>query len=422
MTSPAEPSSDPSPHDFRRLSSEVDEAITLLRQSLRSVLDKVLPANYGARSLGRALDLERMTAWRCWTIAHVADSASAIPAMPGKQAWATIIKRLRDAGAAAADLMSLRASIDRFEALIEARGVDRTTMRALAAGALDSNRETAAIVEARRAAARGTSKVYGVHAKAMITAQLLAPGPSRSTASIGSAVVFEGLGRHRPGVPWPIMRRSVARGREDVDGPGFVVHEPLGDGVELPTVIRSVSTPGVVGRELGTGSLEGKAETIDLCDVPAERNHRLRVAVAEYIPSIELEPDAKIESVCLQTSVPLPVDVVFIDLLVHREFVRYSEPAARLLGAPVFPEFLEVWRSAPRLPLENSIREASSLKLPPRFAAADKAYREVVRRVTKAQAGSIDDYQMFRLVLPYPPMFSVTSVTFELDEAARRSG
>ncbi|MEY2965325.1 MAG: hypothetical protein RLZZ228_1138 [Actinomycetota bacterium] len=407
----------PPTSDYRQLSKDVDDAIALLRQRVRTALDPILPGDYGARSLGRALELERMTAWRVWTIARVADVAQAIQAMPGTRAWLKLIERLREREVSEEKLEALRASIDAFEQLIAKRGVDRTTMRALAAGALDSTRESAAIMEARRTAARGMAKLYGVHAKAAICAHLLAPAPGHTTVSLGVGAVFEGLGRSRPGTAWPIVRRSVAK---DDGEAAYRAHIALGDESELPTVIRSVSTKGIVGRELRCATRERNVETIDLCDVPADRNGRLRACLAEYLPSIDLGSDVGIKSACLQTPVLLPTDLLIVDMMIHRAMVRNTEPAASLLGTPVVPEYLDGWHGSARLPLESVARLVASPALPARFAAADRGYREALGRVVKAQGASIDEYEIFRVIVPYPPMHSLVAFTFELNEAARR--
>ena len=403
--------------DFQQLSAEVDQAITEIRQRLRAILDAVLPGEYGARSLGRSLGLERMTAWRCWTIAHVADSAAAIEAMPGRVAWSKILKRLSERGAAPEAMAATESAIERFETLVRARGVDRTTMRALAAGALDSDRETAALLDARRGAVRSAAKLYGVHVRMMAMAHVISPGPDRASLAIGLAAAYEGLGRDRPGRPWPIIRRSATHAEGES---GVLTHQPLGDEGELPSVIHAVSSKGIVGAELRSGRHERGVETTDLCDVPPRRNHRLRACLAEFIPQVAMSPTAGIEPACMQTSVQLPTDLVIADLLVHADVVRHTDPAASLLGTPVVHEFLQGWETAPRLPLEASVRPIGSLALPKRFAAADRGYREALGRVLKAHRASIDRYEIFRIAVPFPPMHSVIAVTCELDEAARR--
>ncbi len=404
-----------------QLSEEMQQAITEVRDRLKAALDVALPGGYGARSLGRALKLQRMTAWRCWTVAHLEDPSSAIRVMPGKRAWATILKRCAESGAARTDIEALRAAVNRLESLIATRGVDRTVMRAVAGGATGSDAERAALVEARRTAALGTSKACGVHASGVAMAHLLAGGPSPSTLTLGTAVVFAGLVRNLPGEDWPIMRRSVACGGEDPSAGDLHGHHPLGDGGELPSVIQSVSSPGIVGAQLRAGTPASDFETISLCDVPAFRRQRLRVAVAEYVPSVDLDPTRAIEPIKLLAPVQLPADVLVCDVLIHRDLVRRSEPEVRMSGTPVVPELLTWWGAPAPLPLGTSMLRVESIALPERIAEAEGGYREALGRVAKAQGASLDHYDMFRVVVPYAPMFSIIGVNFELDEAARRS-
>jgi hypothetical protein len=394
--------------DYRQLSKEVDEAIAALRREVRSAVEHVILGDYGARSLGRALDLERMTAWRVWTIARVADAGQAIQAMPGALGWKKLLRRLADRGVPPPALDGIRAEIDRFDRLVAGHGIDRTTLRALAAGAIDSSRESMATVAARRAAARAAASIYGVHAGTVVTGHLIAPGSRPGTVSMGAVAVFDRLGRKRPGVPWPIMRQSVGTGG---DSAPVLDYKSLGDGGELPSVIGEFSTPGIVGAEIRSGRHERGVETIDLCDVPAERNRRLRVTIAEFIDGIEV-PD-KVFGVNMSTPVHLPIDTLVLDLVSHRSLVRHTEPVAALLGTPIVPEHVAGWKSGARLPLEVTAQQVKLPKLPARFSTLDGSYLEALRRVAAAQGGKLADYEIFRLVLPYPPMFGVAMFTFE---------
>jgi len=403
--------------DFRQLSSEVDEAIAQLRLTVRSAVECVVSGDYGARSLGRALDLERMTAWRIWTIARVADAGQAIQAMPGARGWKKLLDRLADRGVPGSALDAISAAIGRFERIVVDRGVDRTTLRALAAGAIDSSRQSTATVAARRAAARAAASIYGVHAGTLVTGHCIAPGSEPGIFSMGAAAVFDRLGRTRPGVPWPIMRQSVAQGSDSAD---TMEYESLGDGGDLPSVVGSVSTRGIVGAELRSGRHERGVETLDLCDVPDDRNHRLRAVIAEVAKRIEFPTG--VFTVNNATPAHLPIDTLVLDLLTHRDLARHTEPAAALLGTPVVPEHMLGWRSGARLPLETTAQRIKSPTLPARLAKVDAAYQEALRRVIAAQGASIGDYDLFRMVLPYPPMFAVAMINFEAVLARATSG
>lgn len=280
------------PEDFRRLASEVGNALGELRHRLRPLLDRLMPEGYGVRSFSRSTGLQLTSAWRCWTVAHVADPAQALRALPGAKAWKGVLAKFEDRLGASPELDGLRASVERLESLIRDRRLTRLVLRALAAGGLDSSREVGVLVEARRAASRSMAKLYGVQCKTRLTASLVASGRGPGGISIGNAGFFDRIARTRPGLPWPILRRSVA---VDHEVEGIRRHQPLGDGEPLPTVLRSLSSRGIVGREVRAGHRHD-FETIDLADVPAGRSGRLRLFHAEALPDSGSIPPGAYES------------------------------------------------------------------------------------------------------------------------------
>jgi MprA protease rhombosortase-interaction domain-containing protein len=70
------------------------------------------------------------------------------------------------------------------------------------------------------------AKLYGVQCKTRLTASLVASGRGPGGISIGNAGFFDRIARTRPGLPWPILRRSVA---VDHEVEGIRRHQPLAD-------------------------------------------------------------------------------------------------------------------------------------------------------------------------------------------------
>ncbi|MHC4832974.1 MAG: hypothetical protein ACYTFH_03570 [Planctomycetota bacterium] len=395
---------------YLELAGEVEESLTTLRKRLRTAIDRVMPVGYGARSLGRALGLERMTAWRCWTIAHVADAAQAIRAMPGVQGWRKMLSQLEQRGAWASDLEAVREAVDEFESLLKARGVDRTMLRTLADGALDSSREAAGIRSSRRLATKAAARLYGLQAKTFLVSHVLSPGSRSGMLSLGIVAITEGLRRLRPGMPWPIVWNSVAIDESDE----LRRHTPLGDSKKLPNVVEAVSTPGIVGHELKEGFEKGRGRSIELCDVRPENDRGIRICTAENLSGIEVDRDQEFEQVSLHVSFLYPALSAVIEVLVHRDLHRHTEPASALLGSPLGVESMTDWQARTRLPLETSPREAPAGALPKALTELAPAYEEGLRRVIEAQGSGLEDFDLFRLEIPYPPMYATASLAFEL--------
>lgn len=397
------------PPDFRQLATETAEALTLLRRRLRAILDRLLPEGYGARSLGRALDIEQTTAWRCWHIAHVADPAQALQAMPGRRAWDGVFRTFEGHGVTRAELAALREAFARIEPLVYGRRADRLVLRSMAAGGLDSTSERAALRASRRATVRGNARLYGISARTVVVAWVLTPGLVRGSVSLGVAGVIDGLKRLRPGLPWPVLQRSkTTKTRKKTAG-----LTPLGDDPSLPTLIREMSTPDAAGAGLRPG-LRHTVETIELADVPPGRNGSLRIAHAEFIANAGTLPEGSPLPTNLVVPILLPIDLLIVEVHLHRDIIRNTEPTASLYGMPVTIERVASLRDAIRMPIEESMRPVAASGLPSRLAALGPARNEAVRRVVTAQRSTTEAYAVHRLALPYPPLFATVAAEFEL--------
>jgi hypothetical protein len=397
---------------FRDLVQQVAESLSQLRSVLRTVLDRLMPDEYGARSFARSSGLELTSAWRCWTIAHVADPALALKAMPGKRAWRSILQRLEAIGATSDELRQARLAIDRFESIVADGRLDRTTLRALAGGGLESSRESAALLKARRANVRSAALLFGVHCRVQSTTILAAPGPRRHSVSIGYAFAFDRLSRTRPGMPWPILRQSVTVA---ADGPRGKIRtlQPLGNDSSLPSVLASLSTPGIVGAEIVSGRRH-QWSTIELADVAVDRRRELHLYAAEVLPLAgEIAPGSILPFGSVD-HVLLPCDLLIVELLVHRGLARHTDPASALYATGVAPESLASFSDATRLPLEIQTVPVAQPRLPARFGVFADGHLKAIARVAEAQGSLLADYEIFRILLPHPPTYSMLATTLEL--------
>jgi len=393
--------------DFNQSLAEIAEAVEALRRCVRTILDRLMPDGYGARSCGRSLGLERMTGWRIWTLARVSDHAQALRAMPGHRAWQRILDTFKARGVPAEDLETLRLAIARIEPICSGRRVDRVTLRAIAAGGLDSARELAAMRDIRRSTSHGNARIYGVHAKALVNAWIVAPARRPRRFSLASVGIAEAITRSRPGPPWTVAYRSAVaeeRGR---------LFTPLGDNDELPTVISALSTGDAVGVELRPGRRH-EMETIELGDGAVSRNGRLRLCFGEWMESTKAFDRGTPIPLSLQAPVLLPTDLIVFDLLIHRRIARHTEPAAAMYGSMLSVDRLPTWQDAPRLPLGVEVQEVRSPRLPKRLAAIETAYTESIGRVFDANGTVADEYHRVRLILPYPPLLAVLTMNCDL--------
>lgn len=398
------------PSDYRQLAAETAEALADLRHLLRAVLDSILPEGYGARSLGRSLGIEQTTAWRCWRLARVADPAQALQAMPGRRAWEDVFLRFERHGVAAAELASLRKALARIEPLVFGRRANRTALRSMAAGGLDSAGDLQALRELRRATSRGNARLYGLQAGAIVLSWLIAPGARAGTVSLGVAGGMSGLRRFRPGVSWPLLQRSAVF---DPRMKRQIHFTALGDAAGLPTVIAGASTPKVAAAELRSGVRHGQ-ETIEFADVAADRNGLVHFCHAEWLPDAGGLDAGEVGPVALATPVLVPAESIAFELRLHRAVARHTDPTVALFGTPVPIEQAGTVNEASRLPLEIEMKPIRSAGPPAREESFAAGLAQALRRVAKAQGSRIEEYEVHRVVLPHPPLFASIAGEFEL--------
>lgn len=397
-----------SPIGFADAASDVEAILTALRKQLRMTLDRVLPSDYSARSLGRFLEVDRMTAWRCWTIAHVADPAQALRAMPGGRGWTRLLSRLAKRSATAAEIDAIRHEVARFESLLRRQSLDRSSLKAIAATAAGTEAERTQILAARRAASRGAASLYGVHAKALLVTVLLAPGGQRGTLDSATVAIIEDLRRLRPGAPWPIMQYAVTSGTARRRSRRSLMADE-----SMPSLIREASTPGIMGCELTEHTDERGVTVVSLGDVRPTHSRGMRITAAES-NHVGALGEAEIEPFDLSISFLFPADLAVIELLVHRSLARHTDPVGSLIGTPVGPHNFEYTRLASRLPLEASFRPCKCGVESPRLKAASDAYRVGLSKACSMLHGDVDDFDAFRIELPYPPAFAAASASVEL--------
>lgn len=398
--------------------ADVSEAVERVRRALRTCLDQCVPAGAGGRSCGRALGLDRTLGWRCWTIAHTTDLATVLRMLPGSRGWRLILKALEARRVATRELAT---GIDLLQTATARNRLDRDTLRAIGAGRLDGERGSAQLVATRRQAGRANRSLYGVHVARVAGAQLVGPPARDGSIDLAYTAVFDGLGRSRPGPPWPVLVRSVVvddRSRSAAASTTrradrLQVADPIGASPRLPPLVEDLSSEGIAGRELQPGVREGFA-SVDLADTAPSRSGSLRACFAEIAVKAGTLRHGGTELVNLWYPTHLPCDLLVLDVLLHEGLVRATEPAAALYGTPLPLTRLSQWSDEIRLPLEAEARPVATPTLPRSMAKIDAPYRELLRRAAAAMGCEIDAFSIHRVVVPAPPLFSGVSMCCEM--------
>ena len=395
---------------YRQKLDELLAAGDSIRQELKPLLDRLLPEGYGARSCARWLGIDRGNGWRCWSVAHAPDGVAAMRSMPGSRGWTQILDALVLRGATQEESHRLRAAIANLTDVLARHNIDGTTLRAMGAHETTGGRERTLIRADRRAVYLASSRMYGLRAKRALATFAVAPTPDCSSISVGFVQVLDEIGRERPGPWWPIGLRSVSFSEGSRTAKSY---ETFGSHTVAPSIVRELSTPGIVGTTVVAGHRADR-ETVELADVAAEHNGSLRVVCAENLPVACMTKPGERLPCQFQHATLLPTEALDLDVLVHRSLRITAFPAITLCGTPIFTLAQVVdWRESARLPLECQPEQVESLAARGHTSSLNECHRSAVALVAEAQHCMIGDYLTYRLTLSHPPIYSSAVMSFE---------
>lgn len=388
--------------DFSEVLVEFTASIERLRLELRECLDATLPKLDGARACARALGLKRDLGWRIYALATSADLATSAGALPRRSGWTLVSRSLRNAGCPPRKLAALSEASAATLRLVETGKVGRSMLRVLAAGRLNSARETASLLRARRAIRQGCEEMYGVHCDAQVATWMIGPPDRAGRVDLLTCVELEGLLRLRPGFPVSIHRLSKVWGRKGKAGRNA---RALGTSPQHGWLIDDLSTPGAWERHLHFR--ETNFGPVVLLGSPAAGTAGpIRAVFADRVEragKVGSEDDA----VDLQFFITAPAAHGVAEVWLHRSIPLRSEPAASLIGSFDGIEMSAMpTASSPLmpLPLEAQVARIDSPGLPAPLRAMSAGHAELLRRSALVLRGDLADFVGFRVMLPDPPI------------------
>ena len=399
---------DPAPSKFGSALQRTEADFAAVRVAVGEVLRPLLPVSSGSRSCGRALGLERTLGWKLWTIAHTADLATGLRAMPGRRGWSQVLEARRQRGAPIAAVAALRQASEQLEATLAEFRRDPALLRAIGAGGMDRRAERQKMVAARRRSSRANEQVYGLHAELVIVSALLGAGPSAGTVSLACTTLFDGVRRTRPGMPWPIYGRLTTL---DTSRGERAFGTPIDAASPLPPVVTDLSSPRLGDARLRVGDREGGA-FVELTDLGPD-DPPARICTAEFI-GVASDPGPSQQPVHLRFGSQLPTDLLTLEVLVHRSLPLASDPSPWLCATPLSIRSLHGWHEEVRLPLETEPRPID-LSGKPKGRSPAAGRLELLRRTAAALGHSLEDFRAFEASVPFPPLFGSLFMSFELD-------
>ncbi|OAB56651.1 hypothetical protein AY599_24875 [Leptolyngbya valderiana BDU 20041] len=353
------------------------------------------------QDVSRRLGLNKNLTWKISRVLQAEDAFEALPLLPGMAGLDLVLEATEKAGADAAALQRTRLAIAEIEAMVATHGGDRATMDLM----LDSMAETG-LEKSRKLAFRGNAGIWGVMAKARVSAQVLAP--NADDPNMLDVMLIAGLQkvrRFRPIPRWPVFRL----GRYEFEGQvqRFAVEEaPEAPWGFLPSFSRG-PMPEIHVRE------DGDEVTYEVGDGPVGKTGEFGCyfgfGYRADVPRYRTKPD---ETAWLAAAVSMPVETLLFDLFVHKDMPEALQAETSIYGG--------AWQNTPqfppsaKLPINDRpvhLGRGADVSTP----LADQ-YAEVMRLSFERAGWSAEDFHCLRLVVEHPPMPSRAVIRYPLLE------
>jgi hypothetical protein len=375
------------------------EVVRELRGALLDLYAQVGADPDKPQDVSRQLELNKNLTWKLSRVLQTEDAFEALPLLPGMAGLDLALDAMAKFGADEASLQRARLAIAAIESMVVTHGGDRATMDLM----LDSMAETG-LEKSRKLAFRGNAGIWGVMAKARVSAQVLAP--NADNPDMLDVMLIAGLQkvrRFRPIPRWPVFRL----GRYEFEGQvqRFAVEEaPESPWGFLPSFSRG-PMPEIHVRE------EGDEFTYEVGDGPVGKTGEFGCyfgfGYRADVPRYQSTPG---ETAWLAAAVSMPVETLLFDLFVHKDLPEALEAETAVYGGawqntPQFPE-------SARLPINDRpvhLGRGANVSTP----LADQ-YAAVVDKAFEKAGWSPEDFHCLRLVVDHPPMPSRAVIRYPL--------
>jgi len=376
-------------------------------QSAFSGLIEAIPTRVrSASTLQRALRIDMKLAWKTWKVAHDGSLASGAY-MPGRPNIRKLLAAAGRCGIPSEVLEGVAAAAEEFDHLVATHAGDRPTFDSMVGSRGSQD------LRQRRAAFRANLHLRGAQARVQLKSSILCQSTKGDQMDLVAIQGYHDLRRVRSDGALVVSQVGLC----DDDGRiRQVKWEPLGPSLgqdsgssvlgafcseDLPP-FRTVRTTGnfVVG-ELA-GQEVGNRSAITYID-----GYLAHGAVPKY-------KDAKNNYCAMLTRVPIPCEVLVMDLLVQEGALGDSSPAVASYGGMLG----RTMDSLDRLPMNESVQFLGR-GLPALHCPDIERHVDMYAAVLERLGWMSEQFDVFRCRIAFPVMLSLVQVRFELPEAPK---
>lgn len=400
MPLPAATKPDPS----ATFQADIVAVVGEVRDAFARIIEHACPGPKVVTAICEAFGIHRKLAWQVSKVAYSTDPFIAARHLPGGRSLLLWLDAIADAGIPANMVSAARAAVERFEVLAATHASSRAELEMLLESCTGAGPDGDAEAHAkwRQQSFAGNSFVWGAHCRVLLAMMVLQP--SETHARYFHCVQVRGLigfRQTRAGVRWLVNQSVVADDkartessieRVPLDPEAAVACEgvpvlPRFCSTPMPTLLRRRGPDGVLLDEFVSASI-------------GQRGERTLVTgeIARNIGPAHATPHDRLAH--FGTGVRIPTELLHFDLFVHHALFGKVERELRVfsdLAAPIAFDDTDTLPVPERItPLGRGVSLAQTRDIP--------SYTDLAGYVFDAIGADPDQYDLFRVQVPFPPM------------------
>ena len=368
----------------------------------------------GLRSVGalsEAFGVHRKLAWQISKVAYEPDPFVAARHMPNPKAVETWLLAARERGVDAILLETARTAALAFESVLETHARTRTELEMLLESCAPTG-DPAAESKWREQAYLGNSFTWGAHCRALLAITVLTPSHDRARHFHAAQVRgLLGFRQTRPGVRWIVNQSVVADDesktqttleRTPLDPAAAKAHA----GVPILPRFCSTPTPAITRRATPDGMVHD-----EFLPGPVGQSGERTLVTGELMRNIGPDHATEHDKVAhFGAAVRTPSELLHFDLFVHHSLFGPVTRELRVfsdLATPIaFDDADALSVSEPVTRLGRGVSLSQTPDIP--------GYSDLASAVFDALGVDADDYDLYRVRLPFPPMPTTVMLRHEL--------
>lgn len=383
-------------------------ALLALQRFTSSLLDSV--PNLDPRrpiDVANALGLDLKLAWRMFRLARAGDPFDSCRHVPGSGGYRIWLDAVRRHGGPAEEIARADEAFEAFQEVVKRYAGSRRNFEMMVAGLAGKNGDDRLDFEHHRQMFLGASYVWGIQARAVFRADILAPSQDSGMADLVTVRGVVGLRRLRPDVSWRLSNAT------SIDDRGvhrrFANRTPIDDRCKsdpsMPALLLdrcSTPLPTFKIEDLGGGQFEfevkgsgvGRQSEQTLVTAELVRGHEPSHRTADY------------HGVHQIFSLRVPAESATFDLFTHRDLVPEGAAVEMIHNSDLHHSVArdnKPHRRSDRLPGPNRPDDLG-LGLARTDLRKIEWYPEMLRDVFRRVGWNPDEFHLDRAAMKYPPV------------------